>query len=77
MLMLQKNINWNNVPTKFKRGSACIKNEDGWKIDNEMPELSYQAVHRSVSGDGFQRSLSSADRKGDGIFERELRHHIG
>ena len=39
MLMLQKNINWNNVPTKFKRGSACIKTEDGWKIDNEMPIL--------------------------------------
>lgn len=37
MLMLEKNINWNNVPTRFKRGSCCIKTENGWIIDNEIP----------------------------------------
>lgn len=39
MLMLKYNINWNNIPTKFKRGSACIKSDEGWLIDNEMPIL--------------------------------------
>lgn len=37
MLMLEKGINWNDAPTKFKRGSCCIKTDDGWKIDNEIP----------------------------------------
>ncbi len=43
MLMLQKGINWNNYPTRFKRGSCCIriqKDEDKrpkWHIDNEIP----------------------------------------
>ncbi len=39
MLMLTYNVNWNNVPTKFKRGSSCIKTDSGWMIDNEMPIL--------------------------------------
>lgn len=39
MLMLEKGINWNNVPTKFKRGSSCIKVDGKWTIDNEMPIL--------------------------------------
>lgn len=37
MLMLEKGINWNNVPTKFKCGSCCVKTDDGWIIDNEIP----------------------------------------
>lgn len=50
MLMLQKNINWNDYPTHLKRGSCCIKkpfkiNEgteqetirNKWVIDNEIP----------------------------------------
>ena len=37
MLLTQKNINWNNYPTTLKRGSCCIKTEDGWIIDNEIP----------------------------------------
>ncbi len=37
MLMLEKGINWNDVSTKFKRGSCCIKTDDGWVIDNEIP----------------------------------------
>ena len=44
MLMIQKNINWNNLETTKKRGSCCIrnKNEDkhGWIIDNEIPIFS-------------------------------------
>lgn len=52
MLMLQKNINWNDYATTLKRGSCCIKKviqdpdvdiKDGaypvtrWVIDNEIP----------------------------------------
>lgn len=50
MLMLEKNINWNDYPTNLKRGSCCIKipvkinegteNEvihNKWVIDNEIP----------------------------------------
>lgn len=37
MLMLEKGVNWNDIPTKFKRGSCCIKTNEGWIIDNEIP----------------------------------------
>ncbi len=38
MLMSEKNIDWNDTPTKFKRGSCCIRDEFGeWIIDNEIP----------------------------------------
>lgn len=43
MLMLEKNINWNDYPTKYKRGSCCIRKTDNetdrskWVIDNEIP----------------------------------------
>ena len=46
MLMLQKGINWNDLPTDQKRGSCAIKQEylveDGgyrthWVIDKEIP----------------------------------------
>lgn len=50
MLLTQKDINWNNMPTYQKRGSACIRYEDRveypdgtyvwrnkWKIDKDIP----------------------------------------
>lgn len=39
MLMLQKNINFNDMSTEFKRGTACIRTLTGWKLDFEMPIL--------------------------------------
>ncbi len=40
MLHEQFGINWNDFPTMVKRGSACIKTEEGnWIIDREMPIL--------------------------------------
>lgn len=36
-LVSEKGINWNDQPTEFKRGTCCIKAEDGWKIDKEIP----------------------------------------
>lgn len=45
MLMTQKGINWNDIPTYQKRGSCCIKKEycynnsirSTWIIDNNIP----------------------------------------
>lgn len=50
MLMLEKNINWNDYPTHLKRGSCCIKKpfvinkgteqeavRNKWVIDTEIP----------------------------------------
>ena len=50
MLMVKKNINWNNLPTAKKRGSCCIKSNyivndnngnpvirSSWAIDNAIP----------------------------------------
>ena len=40
MLFTQKGINWNDLPTVYKRGSACIRDKEGhWFIDTEMPIL--------------------------------------
>ena len=42
MLYVQKGINWDDTPTKYKRGVACFKDEfaDGttsWRLDYDMP----------------------------------------
>jgi hypothetical protein len=42
LLFQEKGINWNDYPTKFKRGSCCIKKHhqtlrSHWTIDNEIP----------------------------------------
>jgi hypothetical protein len=46
LLFQEKGINWNDYPTKFKRGSCCIKKyhqtmnqtlRSYWFIDNEIP----------------------------------------
>lgn len=37
MLFAEKGVDWNNVTTKFKCGSCCVKTDDGWIIDNEIP----------------------------------------
>ena len=36
MLMTQKGINFNDMPTEFKRGVCCVK-DGGWVIDKEIP----------------------------------------
>ena len=38
MLMTQKGINFNDMPTEFKRGVCCRRGEDGkWVLDTEIP----------------------------------------
>ena len=40
MLLTKRDINWNDFPIHLKRGTACIKNDEGkWFIDKEMPIL--------------------------------------
>ena len=45
MLHEQRGINWNNYPTRWKRGVACYREKDlednrgGWVVDYEMPIL--------------------------------------
>ena len=39
MLHEQKGINWNDFPIPCKRGTACVKTNEGFYIDYEMPIL--------------------------------------
>lgn len=39
MLYEKYKINWNDYPIPLKRGTACIRTENGWKIDYAMPIL--------------------------------------
>lgn len=36
-MIIEKDINWNNLPTTKKRGSCGIKINGKWTIDNEIP----------------------------------------
>lgn len=36
-LVTEKGINWNDQLTEFKRGICCVKTEEGWRIDKEIP----------------------------------------
>ena len=42
-MLIQEGIHWSNYPTKYKRGSCCIRKTDEatgrskWVIDNEIP----------------------------------------
>lgn len=37
MLMKEKQVNWNDLPIKYKRGICCIKTENGWEKDYQIP----------------------------------------
>ena len=37
MLIEEKLINWDELPTYQKQGSCCIKKENKWVIDKEIP----------------------------------------
>jgi len=38
-LFTDKNINWNDIPTRFKRGVCCVR-DCGWTTDYEIPVFS-------------------------------------
>lgn len=37
ILFTEMNVNWNNLPTKHKRGSSCNKIKGEWIVENETP----------------------------------------
>lgn len=37
MLLVEKDVNWNDFSIDKKRGACCIKTEKGWIIDNNIP----------------------------------------
>lgn len=39
-MFTEKGVNWNDLSTSKKRGSCCIKTENGWEIDEEIPIFS-------------------------------------
>ena len=43
MLIIEKNIIWENYPIEYQRGSACIRTEKGWIVDTNMPILKGEA----------------------------------
>lgn len=52
MLIEQKNINFNDMPTEFKRGVCCRRDEDGkWVLDKEIPVFTQD---RDYVGDTFK-----------------------
>lgn len=39
-MFTEKGVNWNDLDTTLKRGSCCVRNDDGeWVIDNEIPKF--------------------------------------
>jgi len=36
-MSFQKGVNFNDIPTKYKRGSFVIRTDDGWVVDDEAP----------------------------------------
>ena len=38
-MLEEKNVNWEDLDIKYQRGSCAIKTEDGWIIDNKIPDF--------------------------------------
>jgi len=37
-MFTERGVNWNDYPTKYRRGFCCVKGEDGkWFLDTEIP----------------------------------------
>lgn len=70
MLMLEKGINFNDMPTDFKRGTCCIKKvvectdrlcgyKKSWTIDKEIPIFSQNRDYVEHYVDNFSVPFSS------------------
>lgn len=58
MLMTQKGVNFNDMPTEFKRGVCCRKDEDSkWVIDKEIPIFTQdrEYVERTFRNEALDR----------------------
>lgn len=60
MLMLQKSVNWNNIPTWMKRGTCVFRTNDGPYCDHEIPiftqNRSYVSDHLLTPSEILDRS---------------------
>lgn len=70
MLMTQKGINWNDLPTYQKRGSCCIKKI--YYVDRDGQEI---IVNESNKDDATERSRWIIDREIP-IFKGEGREYV-
>lgn len=70
MLMTQKGINWNDLPTYQKRGSCCIK--ETYFVDRDGQEI---IVNESNKDDATERSRWIIDREIP-IFKGEGREYV-
>lgn len=39
-MFTEKGVNWNDLPVYQKRGSCCVKKEEGWELDLNIPIFS-------------------------------------
>ena len=39
-MFTEKGVNWNDLPVYKKRGSCCVKKDEGWEIDLNIPIFS-------------------------------------
>lgn len=44
-MFTEKGVNWNDLPTPYKRGSACKKNGRTWELDLDMPIISQNRAY--------------------------------
>ena len=70
MLMTQKGINWNDLPTYQKRGSCCIK--ETYFVDRDGQEI---IVNESNKDDTTERSRWIIDKEIP-IFKGEGREYV-
>jgi len=54
MLFQEKGINWNDTPTKFKRGFCVYKENNKWVVDDEIPVFTQDRDFiNNIIGDRF------------------------
>jgi tRNA(His) 5'-end guanylyltransferase len=44
-MSFQKGVNFNDIPTKYKRGSFVIRTDDGWVVDDESPIINQDRLY--------------------------------
>ena len=78
MLMIQKGINWNDLPTYQKRGSCCVKREF-WIDKNDGEEFSKEyseALDRTAIDENAIKRTEWIIDKNIPIFKGENRRYI-
>ena len=74
MLMTQKGINWNDLPTYQKRGSCCIKTEENVTENNSVEKMKFGEDRKKTIID-IERSHWIIDTEIP-IFRNECREYI-